>query len=472
MKTTLLLIAMLFIARPSIYAYTFQLPGNWNDPTRWDSYPGTNFNGDVYIAANCNMNVTVTMNCCGSLQVNSGRTLTINSGVTYNCNGGMVNMGTVNNSGSVVLGGFLSYLENTGQFNNTGSFNNQYLTIYNRSSGIFRNTGTYINGSNGSINNEGSFVNTGIYKGTGNFQGNFTNSSGGRVAPGNSPGNMRFSFGYTNNTGSMLDIELGGTDIGVTYDNIDVFATATMGGTLRVTLVNGFVPVPGQSFVLVNASTLIGSFSTLSLPVVAGVSWSVSYTGTSVILNANSTVPVSLPDFTGLQTDIGVTLLWRTAWEQNNRGFTVQNSSDGTNWRTAGFVAGKGNTSTGHSYNFDVPAAGITGPYWRLEQSDLNGDAEYSKIIYIGRTPPKQTFEIFPNPVSGNTLFIVPGNISGMAVIELLNTAGQKIYQWEAAAFHQGQTVSLRLPGMAKGIYFLKILQNDRAVYIGCIITE
>ena len=46
--------------------------------------------------------------------------------------------------------------------------------------------------------------------------------------------------------------------------------TATLGGTLDVVLLNGFVPAAGQVFDLLNIGTELGSFVTVKLPALPG----------------------------------------------------------------------------------------------------------------------------------------------------------------------------------------------------------
>ena len=64
--------------------------------------------------------------------------------------------------------------------------------------------------------------------------------------------------------------------------------SATLAGTLDVELVNGFVPVHGQSFTLLSSvGTIAGMFETINLPHLTGpMNWSIANSGTTLTLTA------------------------------------------------------------------------------------------------------------------------------------------------------------------------------------------
>jgi MYXO-CTERM domain-containing protein len=58
----------------------------------------------------------------------------------------------------------------------------------------------------------------------------------------------------------------------------------TLDGTLGISLDNGFVPTVGETFDIITAGSVSGTFATVNLP--DGVDFDVSYTPTGVILTA------------------------------------------------------------------------------------------------------------------------------------------------------------------------------------------
>ena len=124
----------------------------------------------------------------------------------------------------------------------------------------------------------------GTVGGSGTIGGDLVNSAG-TVTPGNSPGILTVSGNYTQNSSSTLAIELGGTTLGSQHDQLDVSGTATLGGTLAVSLINSFTPSAGQSFDILDWTSVNGTFSSLSLPTLTGLAWNTSQLYTTGVLS-------------------------------------------------------------------------------------------------------------------------------------------------------------------------------------------
>jgi hypothetical protein len=123
--------------------------------------------------------------------------------------------------------------------------------------------------NNGTLTVNGALTNNGTIMGTGTIANNFSNA--GTLAPGLSPGVLNVTGTFAN-TGT-INMEIGGAGgAGVNpngHDQLVVSGAATLGGTLNVTLTNGFTPAPLNNFLLLNASTLSGTFATVNLPNIA-----------------------------------------------------------------------------------------------------------------------------------------------------------------------------------------------------------
>ena len=113
--------------------------------------------------------------------------------------------------------------------------------------------------------------------GYGAFEGTVTFNSG--FSPGHSPANVELenvNFG----SGNTLTMELGGASAGSQYDQLTITGSASLDGTLSVSLINGYVPAAGSTFRLFDG-TIGGTFATVSLPAVSGMRWDTS------VLNSN-----------------------------------------------------------------------------------------------------------------------------------------------------------------------------------------
>ena len=97
--------------------------------------------------------------------------------------------------------------------------------------------------------------------GKGMVRGQVVVNQGGIFAPGDSPGIFNIQGDYQQEAGGELDIVIGGNTAGTGFSQVRISGTATLSGTLKVILVNGYQPAAGQSFPIVVASGVSGSFS-------------------------------------------------------------------------------------------------------------------------------------------------------------------------------------------------------------------
>jgi hypothetical protein len=146
------------------------------------------------------------------------------------------------------------------EFNNRLSLNTNTLTK--------TGAGTLLINSNQNTGAGNVNVTGGVLGGGGRVGGNVTNAAGGTVAPGTSTGRLSVQGNYVQQPGSSLAIEIGGLSEGEQYDVLNVTGTMTLsGGTLNVTLVNGFSPAVNNNFDILDFASLSGSgFTTINLP--------------------------------------------------------------------------------------------------------------------------------------------------------------------------------------------------------------
>ena len=113
---------------------------------------------------------------------------------------------------------------------------------------------------------------------------------GGRVEPGESPGRFTINGDYTN-TGGTLEIEIGGTTPDTEHDQLVITGNASLGGTMEVVLINGYVPssLP-QTFDVVTYASHTGSFN-VQLPSTPGIIWKATHFNNKVTITASAPGP-------------------------------------------------------------------------------------------------------------------------------------------------------------------------------------
>lgn len=153
-----------------------------------------------------------------------------------------------------------------------------------------------------------------------------------------------------------------------------------------------------------------------------------------------------------------VNLTWTTATETNNDFFTIERSVDALHFEEVLTIAGAGNSDTIINYEAtdEQPLAGRT--YYRLKQTDFDGTFSYSEISTFFWDVGFEVIEVYPNPVTDESLYLRLGSNQKTAVrINLVDIFG-RTYLDRSFAVMSGVTQSLvTLPGLAPGVYYLKV---------------
>jgi uncharacterized repeat protein (TIGR01451 family) len=136
-------------------------------------------------------------------------------------------------------------------------------------------------------------INGGLLKGNGVIGGSVAVNNA-TVSPGLSPGAITISGNYSQSPSSVLNIELGGTAPGTGYDQLIVTGSATLAGTVNVTLINGFTLSSGDVFDAVTYVSHSGTFSPENLPPFPGGTFASTYTPSAYELAATVPSPADL----------------------------------------------------------------------------------------------------------------------------------------------------------------------------------
>ena len=106
-----------------------------------------------------------------------------------------------------------------------------------------------------------------------------------RAAPGYSPGEL--TFRSVAMLGGVLEIELGGPTPVTEHDRITVVNHATLGGTLELSLLNGYAPPLGSAFTILAAGSVSGQFARVIQPpgLAQGLRLRPQVSGSTVVLH-------------------------------------------------------------------------------------------------------------------------------------------------------------------------------------------
>ncbi len=178
-----------------------------------------------------------------------------------------------------------------------------------------------------------------------------------------------------------------------------------------------------------------------------------------VVGSLTSTLGVSWVNFEGQRTTQNeVTLRWNTATESKNIGFEVQRSEDGVNFVKIGFVDGAGTTAQNKTYTF-TDKESTQSYYYRLRQVDVDGDANFSKVLYINADTQDEVLKIYPNPTKSEihlqtkTAWATNDQLK----ITIINAEGKKMWEGKGNLLDLQENINLQLRTWKTGMYILKL---------------
>ena len=122
--------------------------------------------------------------------------------------------------------------------------------------------------------------------GSGKIVGNLT--SAGTIAPGvgTTAGSVTVTGNVALQGSSHLAFDLGGLVRKTNYDFLGISGQFTLGGTLDVALMGGFVPQLGNTFDLFDSASVLGAFGTVNLPALTGsLSWNTSLLASTGVIS-------------------------------------------------------------------------------------------------------------------------------------------------------------------------------------------
>ena len=186
----------------------------------------------------------------------------------------------------------------------------------------------------------------------------------------------------------------------------------------------------------------------------AGGNW-IAQMASFISVNSLITLPLDLLSFTGKCDHNKIMLTWSTASEMTNDYFTVEQSAEGTGWKTVGTKKNAGNSAAAQQYSFTADASTGEFSYFRLKQTGVDGKSKYSEILRVDNCHINATVvNIYPNPSNGISLY---GSINLKTneayTIEVFDNLGTKVYH--GGSDQQAFTVSFPhvLPA---GIYYAR----------------
>lgn len=137
----------------------------------------------------------------------------------------------------------------------------------------------------------------------------------------------------------------------------------------------------------------------------------------------STVLPIELVNFTGQTFGTKNRLQWISATEKNNDYYSLERSTDGVNWITIHKIIGAGNSTKQVLYKIDDLSFEPTLNYYRLKQTDFDGQSTYFKILVIDNSTKSNSQIIKITDLLGR---VVPFEFEGPRLIFYSNGTVEK----------------------------------------------
>jgi|GEM_PF-5124548 len=255
--------------------------------------------------------------------------------------------------------------------------------------------------------------------------------------------------------------------------NFSVFNTSTLVATITTGLGPGAHTFSGfnrttcaatQRYYWITATFAAGAVAghTLNVNLITNAMYAVTGTknfGTNTAPGTQTvcgTLPVELSLFAGKNENEKNVLEWQTASEVNNDYFTLERSGDGISFSAVAVIDGAGTTSQPNAYSaIDDLDHFSPVTYYRLRQTDFNGEYEYvGGIVAIQSALPGDEVSVYQ---AENNLLI--RQQEGELNYVIYDLSGRRC---RSGTIQQNDNTGISLVGLAPGIYTLRLDDKKR----------
>ena len=177
-----------------------------------------------------------------------------------------------------------------------------------------------------------------------------------------------------------------------------------------------------------------------------------------------SPLPVSLSGFNVIRRGNTSVINWKTVSESNSKGFSVERSSNGTDWKELQFINSGLNSSATKTYSSldKSPAKGIN--YYRLKQIDNDGKFTYSSVASLKfLATGVNGFSFYPNPAKNKITVLFETINSGSASLQLTNAEGKMVRNVMVSNRNSDSNITIDISSLTKGLYYI-ILRDGPSV--------
>ncbi len=207
------------------------------------------------------------------------------------------------------------------------------------------------------------------------------------------------------------------------------------------------------------ANNIIGTYNVTA-------SIGATYPNINFALTNTTPLPVVFGSVSASTVNCNVQIQWKTLTELNTRDFTIEYSTDGLLYTSLAVVRAKGNSNTELTYNYTHTSPAKGNLYYRIRQTDVNGNYMYSKVLSVINSCDKAPVVVYPNPAKDKLTIQLSGTARQTVMVH--DAQGRLMTQISGS----GGSHEIVVSNWAKGIYTLTILQESKKIYTTKIVKE
>ena len=181
-------------------------------------------------------------------------------------------------------------------------------------------------------------------------------------------------------------------------------------------------------------------------------------------------LPLAWLNFSAEQLNEGALLTWSTAEEKNTSHFSIEKSSDGSQYKKIGQVKAIGKNLQ-NNYHFEDQEATSGIVYYRIAQYDEDGAYTYSVIKSVQHN--KTELLIYPTKHNGRFNLKLSAMSQSTAPVEiyLFSSIGAEVYYTKYQSTLGNLDVEINIADLNSGIYLIKVF-TEKEVYSSKCIKE
>ena len=247
---------------------------------------------------------------------------------------------------------------------------------------------------------------------------------------------------------------------GVQFPDIDTVLNC-LGGTIDLIAPSGassyFWPHSGETTATVTVTPAITENYSVEVTGLCDYKQTLTVT---VGANTCSPLPVELLFFNiNRINERNIGIHWATNSEINSDYFEVERSSNGSAFSPILKQDAAGNSIQVINYNDNDSSPLKETSYYRLKQVDFDGAFTYSNVLRLDNSSVE--YKVYPNPSSGVLSINLSSKKAKESTLFVYNNLGQVVYEEVLSISKGNSTYTFDLSDVKRGLYQLKVIEED-----------